>query len=110
MPDKMGIIGNTQGVKASNKPKPKKLIKVRKKESCCNDATIRSCSDSGFDVELLFNNLSFNVPLARNNTAEHEITLTAKFQGCAERGVCYPPMQKTVNLLLPVSSTAEYHS
>ncbi|HIG66051.1 MAG TPA: protein-disulfide reductase DsbD [Methyloprofundus sp.] len=67
----------------------------------------KATHDEAFgDVELLYNNLSFNVPLARSNTAEHEITLTAKFQGCAERGVCYPPMQKTVNLLLPVSSTA----
>ena len=58
------------------------------------------------DVEILHNDLSFNVPLARSNTAEHELTLIAKFQGCAERGVCYPPMQKTVTLLLPAISTA----
>ncbi|GFO72400.1 thiol:disulfide interchange protein DsbD [Bathymodiolus japonicus methanotrophic gill symbiont] len=58
------------------------------------------------DVELLYGDLVFDVPLARTNTAEHEITLTAKFQGCAERGVCYPPMQKTVNILLPAISAA----
>lgn len=57
------------------------------------------------DVELLYGDLSFDVPLVRRNIAEHEITLTAKYQGCAERGVCYPPMQKTVNLLLPAIST-----
>ncbi|NOQ15023.1 MAG: protein-disulfide reductase DsbD [Methyloprofundus sp.] len=58
------------------------------------------------DVEILHDRLSFTVPLSRSNIAEHTITLKAKFQGCAERGVCYPPMEKTVNLLLPATSTA----
>jgi thiol:disulfide interchange protein DsbD len=53
------------------------------------------------DVETLHNNLAFTVPLERLNTAQHSIILRAKFQGCAERGVCYPPMDKTVTLLLP---------
>jgi len=53
------------------------------------------------DVEILHNNLAFTVPLERLNTAQHSIILRAKFQGCAERGVCYPPMDKTVTLLLP---------
>ena len=57
------------------------------------------------DVEILHNKLSFTVPLSRSNIAEHTVTLKAKFQGCAERGVCYPPMEKTVNLLLPAIST-----
>jgi len=53
------------------------------------------------DVEILHNNLAFTVPLERLNTTQHSIILRAKFQGCAERGVCYPPMDKTVTLLLP---------
>ncbi|MDF1583133.1 MAG: protein-disulfide reductase DsbD [Methyloprofundus sp.] len=57
------------------------------------------------DVETLHNNLTFTVPLERLNTAQHSITLRAKFQGCAERGVCYPPMDKTVTLLLPKITT-----
>jgi len=58
------------------------------------------------DVEILFDSLNFDVPLKRSNKNEHNITLKAKFQGCAERGVCYPPMEKTVNLLLPAISVA----
>ncbi len=57
------------------------------------------------DVEIFHNQLSFIVPIKRNNIAEQNITLRAKFQGCAERGVCYPPMEKTVDLLLPAVST-----
>ncbi|OQK16138.1 thiol:disulfide interchange protein [Methyloprofundus sedimenti] len=58
------------------------------------------------NVEILHDTLSVNVSLARSNPDAHEITLIAKFQGCAERGVCYPPMEQTVNLLLPAVSTA----
>ncbi len=58
------------------------------------------------DVEVLHDTLSFNVPLARSNPGAHEITLIAKFQGCAERGVCYPPMEQTVTILLPAAATA----
>lgn len=57
------------------------------------------------DVEILHNDLSFDVSLARSDLSEQNITLQAKFQGCAERGVCYPPMEKTVTLLLPAIST-----
>jgi len=57
------------------------------------------------DVEILHDTVNINVPLSRSITAEHKIRLKASFQGCAERGVCYPPMQKTVNLLLPAIST-----
>lgn len=53
------------------------------------------------NVELLYNDLSFDIPLMRSNLTAQNITLIASFQGCAERGVCYPPMQQSVNLLLP---------
>ncbi len=58
------------------------------------------------NVEILYNSLSFDLPLNRSNPAEYNIRLKVKFQGCAERGVCYPPMEKTVNLLLPAISSA----
>ncbi len=57
------------------------------------------------DVEIFHDNLSFSVPLSRSSTAEHSLMLTVKYQGCAERGVCYPPMEKTVSLLLPAVAT-----
>jgi hypothetical protein len=47
MPDKIGIIGNTQGVNESNKPKPKKLANTHKILSCCNKAVILSVSFNG---------------------------------------------------------------
>ena len=31
----------------------------------------------------------------------NEVTLIANFQGCAEQGICYPPVKKTVAIALP---------
>jgi len=53
------------------------------------------------DVEILHHALSFNIPLKRSLLTEQSMTLKASFQGCADRGVCYPPMEKIVTLLLP---------
>ena len=50
------------------------------------------------------------IPLQRSNTAETPVALTVKYQGCAERGVCYPPISKTLNLLLPTASAASLAS
>lgn len=52
-------------------------------------------------VEVYRHDLSLDVPLNRQSTAAETITLNAKFQGCADRGVCYPPMQTAVVLNLP---------
>lgn len=62
------------------------------------------------DVEILHDDLSFDVPLARSNPEKYSIRLKAKFQGCAERGVCYPPMEKTISLLLPAISASALSS
>jgi hypothetical protein len=56
MPDKIGIIGNTQGVNESNKPKPKKLANTHKILSCCNKAVILLLP--------LFNNLTVSISYA----------------------------------------------
>lgn len=53
-------------------------------------------------VETFHNELSFDVPVIRSNTSAQTITLQAKYQGCADRGVCYPPMSKKFDLELPV--------
>lgn len=57
-------------------------------------------------VEVFHNDeLSFDLPIIRKDSAAGTITLKAAFQGCADRGVCYPPMVKTVDLALPVAET-----
>lgn len=53
------------------------------------------------DVEVYRHELMLEVPVQRRASGAGEVVLTAKFQGCADRGVCYPPMQKQINLTLP---------
>jgi thiol:disulfide interchange protein DsbD len=52
-------------------------------------------------VEIFYDTLKFDIPLTRTNSAAQTITLKASFQGCAERGVCYPPMTQSIELSLP---------
>jgi thiol:disulfide interchange protein DsbD len=54
-------------------------------------------------VEVFHDELSFDLPLHRGGQAAQTVTLKADYQGCAERGVCYPPMSKQVRLDLPVA-------
>ena len=57
-------------------------------------------------VEIFHDRLQFIVPLTRRNLQAQSLSLTAQYQGCADRGVCYPPMQTTLTLPLPALSAA----
>ena len=57
------------------------------------------------DVEIFFHTLEFDVPLDRSNNAMQEVMLHAGFQGCAERGVCYPPIKQSIALTLPAATS-----
>ncbi|MDD5323291.1 MAG: protein-disulfide reductase DsbD [Methylococcales bacterium] len=52
-------------------------------------------------VETFHNELGFDLPIIRANSSAQTIALQAGYQGCADRGVCYPPMTKTIDLELP---------
>jgi thiol:disulfide interchange protein DsbD len=54
-------------------------------------------------VETFHDKLDFDLPLIRTSQAAQTVSLQAKFQGCADRGVCYPPMSKKIDLSLPVA-------
>ena len=41
------------------------------------------------------------IDLKRDTPQASNLTLVASFQGCSEKGVCYPPINKTFNLSLP---------
>ncbi len=58
------------------------------------------------DVALYHEEIDLRVPLLRTHTAASEITLEAAYQGCAERGICYPPIRKQFQLSLPAISEA----
>ncbi|MCK5924904.1 MAG: protein-disulfide reductase DsbD [Methylococcales bacterium] len=56
------------------------------------------------EVEIFYQQLQFDVGLLRKKVAAEEIILEVKFQGCAERGVCYSPMTQQIPLTLPIAS------
>ena len=54
-------------------------------------------SDEAFgDVEIFHHALSFSIPIKQSIDPPVPFELKAGFQGCAEVGVCYPPMSKTI--------------
>jgi len=55
-------------------------------------------------VQIFYNELSFDLPIIRSTKNSQTISLIAKYQGCADRGVCYPPMESKIELLLPETS------
>lgn len=56
-------------------------------------------------VQIYRRETSVDIPLFRHNQQPEAIVLTSKFQGCADRGVCYPPMQASLELSLPIADT-----
>jgi thiol:disulfide interchange protein DsbD len=58
------------------------------------------------DVAVHHQEIDLKLPLLRSNTGASDIILEAAYQGCAERGICYPPIRKQFNLSLPAISQA----
>jgi len=57
-------------------------------------------------TEVYYHQVSATSQLSRPGTSA-PLTIQVRYQGCAERGVCYPPISKTVTLTLPpVQATA----
>ncbi|MEW8422088.1 MAG: protein-disulfide reductase DsbD, partial [Candidatus Thiodiazotropha sp.] len=71
-----------------------------KKDSVKPDGTIG-------DIAVYHNEIDLIVPLVRSTTEADEFTLEARYQGCAEIGVCYPPISKQFTLSLPAISAAQ---
>ncbi|WP_260292133.1 protein-disulfide reductase DsbD [Sedimenticola hydrogenitrophicus] len=53
------------------------------------------------DLPVYHNEINLPLPLIRGNPAATDIQLQVGYQGCAELGVCYPPIRKTLSLALP---------
>lgn len=47
-----------------------------------------------------------NVELPLKNIQSQQVSLTAKYQGCWTGGICYPPMEKTLDITLPIQTTS----
>ncbi len=62
--------------------------------------TIRPDGTVG-DMAIYHDDIELMVELVRTNTAATDITLVARYQGCADRGICYPPVTQRIPLSLP---------
>lgn len=57
--------------------------------------------------QIVFHNLlDVTVPVGRAADAKGKFTIKVRYQGCAEKGLCYVPITKTVSLTLPATDVA----
>jgi len=90
---KFDIVG--KGIKIGSYELPKAKIKH---DSVKPDGTLG-------DVAAYYKSIDITVPLIRTHKAAQEITLNAQYQGCADRGICYPPSKRSFKLSLPAVDT-----
>lgn len=58
--------------------------------------------DSHFgSVTVYFDEVDIRLPLVRTRTDPSDITLVTTFQGCQNKGICYPPITRRIRLSLP---------
>ncbi len=67
--------------------------------------TIRPDGTIG-DMAIYHDDVEFTVDLIRTNTAATDITLFVRYQGCADQGLCYPPVKQRIPLSLPAMDAA----
>ena len=53
------------------------------------------------DVQVFYNEVHARVALQRAASEATDITLQLGYQGCAEKGICYPPIKKQLAVALP---------
>jgi thiol:disulfide interchange protein DsbD len=53
------------------------------------------------DVQIFHHEAEMRVPLNRASSEATDITLQVAYQGCAEAGICYPPVKKLLPVRLP---------
>jgi thioredoxin:protein disulfide reductase len=86
-----------------------KIQLIGKAKNKLGEYTIRSGipkEDEAFGkVEIFYDELNVDVPVIRTDRTPELITLELSYQGCADRGVCYPPMTKEVTVELPSAIT-----
>jgi thiol:disulfide interchange protein DsbD len=64
-------------------------------------------TDDYFGTQEVYHHLlDVSVPFARAGPAAGNFTARVTYQGCAEAGLCYPPITKTLELVLPAADAA----
>jgi thiol:disulfide interchange protein DsbD len=58
------------------------------------------------EVEVNIGTFDILVPIVRNNLEQSQVTLSYGYQGCKDNSLCYPPIKKTIPLVLSAVSSA----
>jgi thiol:disulfide interchange protein DsbD len=59
------------------------------------------------DVQIFHHEAEMRVPLTRGSPQAEEIKVQVAYQGCAEAGICYPPIKKTLAVSLPALAAGQ---
>jgi thiol:disulfide interchange protein DsbD len=88
---RMGFSTDTAGVTLGEAQFPKGQIK----------------NDEYFgEMEVFHELVTATVPVSRPAGGELKLALTVKYQGCADAGLCYNPLTKVIDVVLPASNAA----
>ena len=58
-------------------------------------------------VQVYFDQVELPIALARENGGSQTVRVHAEYQGCQDNGLCYPVMQKDIDVELPVASAEQ---
>ncbi len=58
------------------------------------------------DMEVFHRSFQAEITLQRSNNSAQTFTLDATYQGCSDKGLCYAPSNKQINITLPGVSRA----
>lgn len=94
--DKVKVALEAEGIRLGEYQLPKPDIK---KDSITPEGDIG-------DVAVYHDAVTLKIPLLRDNTAATTIDVKTAYQGCADRGICYPPQKTTLKVNLPASAGA----
>ncbi|MFC1664765.1 protein-disulfide reductase DsbD [Pseudomonadota bacterium] len=53
------------------------------------------------ETSVYYSDVEIQLPLGRTDTQANSISMEVEYQGCADKGICYPPQKKTIALNLP---------
>jgi len=56
------------------------------------------------DVAIYHHRIDLPLPLVRGTPEPTRLNLVVRYQGCAERGICYPPVTRRIGLDLPAAT------
>jgi thiol:disulfide interchange protein DsbD len=63
-------------------------------------------NDEAFgNMEVYHDGVELRVPLLRTVTTPTNVSFVARYQGCAEKGFCYPPQEQVLPMALPTATS-----